>query len=449
MPADDIPPMLDQLQRRIPYYQMYRDYYRGHHRLAFATNTFQEAFRSVLTNNLSGNLRENLCPAVVAAPAERLGIVGWEGAGAQAASDVWTSERLSARANRIHRESLREGDAYVLVWNDAAGRRMVWPHRAESMTVRYAADAYDRIDLAAKMWTAGEKVRVNLYYADRLERWVSRKEIRSGADSKPDQWEPLADDDGPAEIRHDFGRVPVEHFAAGAELEDFGASILDDVIPLQDALNKELANTIIASEAFALPLRALLGYTPQTDPTTGLPVLMDFDPKRDQFLAFPGSTQLIQLPAADIGKLHDSRDRYAEAIARVTGTPLRYFVQSAAGQQPSGASQRMGEVRLTSRVEDAQQDFTPKWQGLMSLLGVEDAEPHWADAAPVPESEELDNGAKLIAIGGSERAALKRAGYDDDAIDEMAAEKAAEQASVGQAAVDAFRAGQDPGGFLR
>lgn len=439
MPAEDIPPLLAQLNDRCPSYRMYRDYYNGAHRLAFSTATFEEAFRSILSSNLSGTLRENLCPAVVAAPSERLTILGWDGTQSQEASDLWETQQMGARANRVHREAFRTGDAYILVWGDDPAP---WPHRADMMTVRYSDEEFGVIDIAAKTWARGKQIRVNLYYWDRLERWISAR--GAGSSPRAGQWQPYEDDDGADVISHDFGRVPVEHFPAGAEMGDFGRSILSDVVPLQDALNKELANTIIASEAFALPLRALLGYSPPINSVTGKPQQIDFDPKRDQFLAFPGTTSLVQLPAADIAALHDSCDRYAMRIARVSGTPLRYFVQSTAGQQPSGESQRQGEVRLTSRVEEAQQDWTPKWRGVMELLGAAEVNPHWADASPVPESEELANGLALVEIGGSQRAALKRAGYDDDAIDVMQRERDAEQASLGQAAVSAFNAGQSP-----
>ena len=58
---------LASLHVRAPDYALYRAYYDGQHRLAFATDKFRDAFGTILRS-----FADNLCPTVVDAVADRL-----------------------------------------------------------------------------------------------------------------------------------------------------------------------------------------------------------------------------------------------------------------------------------------------------------------------------------------------------------------------------------------
>ncbi len=116
-------------------------YYRGDHDLAFATEKFQNAFGSMFRE-----FALNLCPAVCDAVRDKLKITGFGIESAEtgppqgqaafsslhaAAGRIWGENRMSVRSGDVHKEALKNGDAYVIVWPDGSGRRrdLSEPHR--------------------------------------------------------------------------------------------------------------------------------------------------------------------------------------------------------------------------------------------------------------------------------------------------------------------------------
>src|SRR5947209_2668446 len=186
---------LDNFRCNAPRYGKYQRYYDGNHDLAFATEKFQNTF-----GNLFREFALNLCPVVCDAVRDKLRIAGVGGVrvgsptvreGASTAmvnaltnvratdpsAAIWTRSRMGLRSGEVHKEALRAGDAYVIVWPDANGRATLFPNRAANIAVQYDDEGTGDILWAAKWWTTGDKrVRVNLFYPDRIERYVSKSE---------------------------------------------------------------------------------------------------------------------------------------------------------------------------------------------------------------------------------------------------------------------------------
>ena len=84
---------------------------------------------------------------------------------------------MGTRAGEIHKEALKNGDAYIIVWPNERGEAVFYPNRAGNITVATDEDAPGSITWAAKVWrTADKHVRLNLFYPDRIEKYVTRKE---------------------------------------------------------------------------------------------------------------------------------------------------------------------------------------------------------------------------------------------------------------------------------
>lgn len=151
-------------------------YYRGLHELSFATEKFVNAFGSQFRE-----FAMNLCPAVCDAVKDKLKITGFavEEGRADAellAARIWGENRMSLRSGEVHKEALKNGDAYVIVWPDAEGRARIYPNKAESICVSYDEETPGRIVSAAKFWRESDKhTRLNLYFPDRIERYVTAK----------------------------------------------------------------------------------------------------------------------------------------------------------------------------------------------------------------------------------------------------------------------------------
>jgi hypothetical protein len=311
----------------------------------------------------------------------------------------------------------------------------------------------------AMLWIdADGNGRVNLYYADRLERFVTaavlRAPSRSAADpvTWPDNvsgYLPYDGDDDGDTIAHDFGEVPAVWFPHDAdELGCHGRSILQDVVPLQDGLNKSVADLIVGGENFAQPLRYLMNYRAKKvlDPETGEPKeeTIRADPTVNKIFSIPGNGPFGQLDPPDATKLLAVHEAYAIKISRVVGLPA-FYVSQVTGEPPTGRALRVLSTRLTNLSKETMTDFGPEWSKVMRLLGVPAVRPVWEDPAPIDESEKLDNAESRKAIGYGLRENLAAMGQDQDDIDRIVAD--AQGSNVldgGNLAARAFEAGLNP-----
>lgn len=467
MAVEDVVAAVLDWKVRVPDISLYSDYYRGRHRIGqYATEAFRRDFEWVLQN-----ARENLCKAVVRGFSSKLEITGWEGAGSEqsaAATELVEELRLTKTFNLTHREAYRTGDAYVLVWPDNTGRLRPWPHLSRNVSVMADPGNPDRLLWFAKIWLNPQGYgRVNLYYPGRAERWVTRNQLRQPSDmafrpdtrtnwpDRPSAFQQFNDAEAGWEISAPMlptDRVPAVWLAHDAEeMGGHGISILEDVVPIQDALNKSVADLIVGGENFAQPLRALMNFRAKRtiDPETGQVSEQSIraDPTVNKLLAIPGDGPLVQLDPPDATKLLAVHAEYANKISRVTGLPA-FYVSQVTGEPPTGVALRVMSTRLTNMSREAQSDFGPWWSELMDLLGAPDVKPVWRDPAPKDESEELDDAEARKAIGYPLRENLRKLGEDEEDIDRIMSEAGPQVPNGGDIAARAFQAGTDPADLL-
>ena len=259
LPTTDIDRALLQFRFHLPSYLMYGRYYRGDQRLAYATTKFRNTFGNLfysLTDNLSALVVDSIADRLIVTSygvedgVQELGEESWE---------IWQRNRMDANAGMVHREALRSGDAYVLVWPDRQGRAVLWPQAAVNVTVYWDEDNPSRLEWAAKLWMDGEhRIRLNMYYADRVEKYVTRMKAE-GVPEKARSFEPFATPGEAWPLPNPWGEVPIVPFNNNAWIASFGTSELANVIPLQDALNKTLCDQLVAQEYAAYPQRYATG----------------------------------------------------------------------------------------------------------------------------------------------------------------------------------------------
>ena len=242
-------------------YASYRAYYEGRHRLTFATKKWQQRF-----GLLFERFRDNVCPIVVDTLVDRIELIQFIDATKElgdAAWALWLANQMDSRSSEVYTEAARAGDAYLLVVPDRRGIPRAWPHAAASMRVRYDDEEPGLITDAVKRWQEADpdrpgKLRWRLSVWDRAE-WaryaVPVNRAGTAAPTDPDRWELVTDDVG-GEGPHPHEQVPVFHYANGSEVGAYGVSELEDAIPIQDALNKAVADLLVGMEAYALPQRA-------------------------------------------------------------------------------------------------------------------------------------------------------------------------------------------------
>ena len=429
MPATDIPWALEQVVLRAPKYTLYRNYYLGQQRLAFASTKFRNAF-----GDLFREFADNLCRPVVDTFVDRLQLEGFEGgsdAETQAARDLWAANRMGARAGQVHLNSSREGDAFLMVWPDLTGFPRMWPQVPDHMAVRYSDDNPDLIDLAAKVWRKGKRWRCTLYYPDHLERYETAGAAPGGGVPQARAFRPMEArerEDGTteeAEVPNEWGMVPLFHFPNGT-VGDYGMSDLTDVVPIQDALNKAVADMLVTMEFHAYPQRWATGLEVRykDDGTEVAPL----DPGADRLWHVPSeATRFGQFDAANLEQFLKVQDAFRVEAARITGTPLHALALVSSGQPPSGESLKVSEGRLVKRAQDRHRDWGETWEAALSLaLRMQGAgedielEAVWAEAeSRISEKEAAETQEIKQRLGVSKEQSLLELGYDPEKVQEM------------------------------
>lgn len=354
-------------------------YYRGNHNLAFASEKFTNTFGSLFRE-----FALNLCPAVCDAVRDRLRITGFSAGHAShfgnagnadrisakhesdaLVSTIWHRNRMQQRSAEVHREALINGDAYVIVWPDAEGNAEMHPNRAATCSVSYDDERPGHVIRAAKYWrTRGRHTRLNIFFPDRIEKYVSAKPT-DGFLPEAREMAPFREGDGGSVVPNPFGVIPVFHFANNADVGAFGRSELEAVIPLQDGLNKSALDLLVAMEFSAFRQRWAAGIDVQRDDDGN--AIPPFDAGIDHlWVSGNPDARFGDLGTTDLDQFLKVKDSFRIDIASVSGTPMYYMLPHTRGF-PSGEALRKAESRFTAKVRDRQTAFGETWARAMEF----------------------------------------------------------------------------------
>lgn len=404
-------------------------YYNGDHDLAFATEKFENTF-----GTLFREFALNLCPVICDAVRDKLRVTGFSVEASthnsaysinSATRQIWFRNRMASRVGEVHKEALKCGDAYMFVWPNASGEAILYPHSASGVTVVNDDGSPGSIAWAAKAWTnADKRMRMNLFYPDRIERYISK--IKTDTLPDPSEMIPFSDEAGDAAnsvIANPFGIVPVFHFANNADLGKPGRSELEAAMPVQDGLNKSVLDMLVAMEYSAFRQRWAAGIEVEYDEQgkTIAPFQSGID---HLWIAGNPSAKFGDFETAQLEQFLKVKDSFRIDMASVTGTPLHYFLQNNAGL-PSGEALKKSETRFIAKVRDRQESFGQVWADVMAFaLKVEhgsDAKliTEWEDPSPLSEREFLENILLKRQIGLPVDKALIEAGYGVAEVSEI------------------------------
>lgn len=387
------------------------DYYEGRHRLAFATSKFRDAFGDMFTA-----FADNWCDLVVDAVEERLGVVGFrldDVAGDAEAWRIWQANNLDAESQVGHTEALVHGRAYATVWgndDDEASPLITIEHPRE-VVVAHAAGNRRRRTAALKRYIDDDGYkRATLYTPEFVYKFVSEHKVRADGTSEYGRtiWKPLELVDELWPLPNPMGVVPVVPLANRRRLLNEGVSEIARVIPVQDAVNKTVADMLVASEFGAAPQRWATGISVPLHPGTGQP-MPDLFPNMVSRLwtSKDAKTSFGQFPQTDLTIFVRAIEMLVQHIASQTRTPPHYFYLS--GQFPSGESIKSAETGLVAKVRRKQRHFGEAWEEVLRLAflaagdfgraGVRQTETLWADPESRSESEHTDAIVKQKALG--------------------------------------------------
>lgn len=448
-PKTDLGRALKSLKMKATDYKKTTEYYAGEHTLTFATEKFKNAF-----GPLFREFAMNMCPAICDAVRDKLIIKEFrieKGAKGEKelpeeAWKIWQANRMGKRSGEIHLEAVKNGDSYAIVWVDPAGKVTIYPQKAATCTVFYDEETPGKVIWAAKYWfTTDKKARLNLYYSDRIERYISKNKA-DGALPEEKQFEPFDGGvKGGEKIANPYDVVPVFHFANNTDVGSFGNSELRDAMPVQDALNKSVLDMLVAMEFAAFRQRWATGIEVEYD-DDNKPV-SPFIPGADRlWMSESELAKFGSFDSADLEQFIKVKDGFRTDIACVTGTPLHYFMLTGASFPQSGISVEKLESRFLSKVRDRMEGFGQVWEDLMAFaLTIENKGKgvrlfaEWQDPAPIGESERLQNLILKQTIGVPDETLWSEAGYGEDDIKQMTAAKEA----AAEKMVKDFNAGED------
>jgi len=375
---------------------LYRQYADGEHDV-----TLSDEMKDALRVKEGDVFSLNHCENIIETLADRLKVSGLrvsvsDDAGepneeATKAANQWVEQLLMMNGFdglqiNVHTDAIRDGTDFILVEYDADLDRVVWHHEPafdghSGMIAVYGSDSTDPT-MCIKIWhemqvddnsKLVDRVRVNLYFDDRVEKYIYEDtELNEYRDENGDSsydWKVNGEGIGVAVVPFSYKRRTYDRHGVGR---------LDDVIPVQRALNRTLVSLIGVAENIGFPIRYSLGADVPTTIKPG--TFITVKPPSKKKLPGGGEVDLTpdeiskvleqitkmrigQLEAADMTHLLNLKRDLMEDMYVISGTPF----PEGAGSNMSGEALKQLDIRLVGTAERNQVSFGGSWQRLIKI----------------------------------------------------------------------------------
>lgn len=421
----------DRLETRQAELTKYNDYYTGKHPLRFASTKFRQAF-----GGLFDAFADNWTELVVNAVEERLNVEGFrlgrETKGDTKAWDLWQANGLDADSQIAHLEALIHKESYLLVSPFSEGVPEITVEHPTQMIVAYEAGSRKKRVAALKCWEEddGRKM-ATLYLPEEIWKFQAPKSSTSIL-----SWSIREVDAEDSPLPNILGIVPVVPLVNRQRWVPGGESEIKQVIPLQDSVNKLIADLLTTSEFSAFRQKWASGLEIPEDPDTHQPV-EPFKAAVDRlWVSASPDTKFGEFTASDLQNFVQAIEMLVQHIASQTRTPPHYFYLR--GTFPSGESIKAAETGLVAKARRKTVYFGEAWEEVMRLAFrvagdrrramVMNTETIWGDPESRSESELADAVMKRRALGVPLQQCWEDLGYSQVQIDRFKAMLAEEQA---------------------
>lgn len=423
------------LAAKKPEYDRLFAYADGMQPLKYSTARLQEAF-----HNLTAHFQQNWCAVVVGAALDRIALNGWD-AGDDGLNEVlkgvWNANSLGLEAEQVHEAALITHESFVIAWPGEGGAVDVFYNDPRLCHVFYDPGNPRRKSFAAKWYQDGadDRWHLTLYYPDRMEYYVSDpvKGAVASATTFHEEMPPAF---------HGYGVIPVFHFRTNARAS---RGELDQVLTLQDAINKLLADMMVSAEFGAFKQRYIISNA-DTSALKNSPNAIWTIPPGD------GEGQPVQVgefQGTDLNLYLNAIDKLANSIAVITRTPKHYLW--AAGSVPSGEALLAMEAPLTKKVLKLEAQFGQVWSELAAFILLlsgkgdvppSEVKPVWEPVRSVQPVTEAQARKSAVDAGIPLNIVLQREGWTQDelaALEEAQATAKEEAATSATALLDKMR----------
>ncbi|MFF4952287.1 phage portal protein [Streptomyces chattanoogensis] len=382
-PVDIIIRLRAKLEKRKAAAKKWSDYYDGDRPLLFASPEFRSQ-----TGGLFEGFSDNWCQVVPDATVERLMPMGFrlaDGSIDRAAGDAWKASEADVEVGLAFLEALISGRSFALVWKpDGVNTEITFQHVSQAI-VEYEPGRRRVRSLGMTLWDDGSHEFATLFRrADGMIFRYQRPSRQSG------QWETrtigLASSE-PAHFANPMGNVvPLVELANRSRLLGKPQSEIQNVAPLQDAVNTLWCHLMTAADQLALPARAVLGMDRPTREILDADgeVIGEEDLPIDRFrsdrllwLEREGA-QIAEFSAADLTNYTRVIEVAVRHIAAQTRTPPSYLT----GEMVNISADALiaSEAGLVSKVQERQRFFGAALREVMRLEALSNGEGDRADA---------------------------------------------------------------------
>jgi hypothetical protein len=334
-------------------------YMRGDHQLRFATQKFSNAF-----GGLFRAFANNYCKRVVNTLADyiQLDKVETTDDAVRAELDAWwRRQRMDAQSGRVHADAFKYGDGYVILapCPGSTGLRL-YRQDPRCVQVLYDQEQPERIFAAIKLWQQFDNYwRLNIYLPGRTARLISVGAGKNGPPQNLSGFIPY-ESDGASVVTSDIPAVPVFHFANEPDSWGQGISELDDIIPLQDALNKSICDMLVGMEFHALPQRWATGIEREIDPDTGKERPIHVDPISRLLNSPSTDVKFGEFSVADLRQFLQVSESFRMEIARLSRIPVHHLML--VENFPSGEALKTAERPLMAKIADRAVSWGNVWE---------------------------------------------------------------------------------------
>lgn len=386
----DLQIAIDALVTKKGIYDTFYRYYDGDQPLVYSSSKLREVFV-----RLTARFIENVCGIVVDAVTDRTKLRSIEVRGNEGLTVkldmIREQSGLIDDEDQIHEDVAITGEAFVIAWlSPMAEEAFRFPRILTTSTgekldistfqvsndeveyeieafrndprlchVQYLASNPRRARFAAKWWEDDfGYVRLTLYYPDRLEYYTTRSEAKVEDLSDAKSFIPWTEIGEPV-VSNPFGVIPVFHFRSNRRRP---TSQLENVLPIQDMINKLIADMMMSSEFAAYPQRYVISQA-------GVSGLKNAPNELWDLVAADQGTQPTsagQFEAADLQNYLRPIEKFMTDVGIITRTPRHFFFMQTG--DPSGESLMAMEAPLDKKVIKLEGCLEPTWRDLGAFL---------------------------------------------------------------------------------
>lgn len=399
------------LSGKSSYYTELFSYSEGNQPLKYSTERLHQAFRNITTT-----FNQNWISVVLDSALDRLSFKGWSAQDKttnELFESIYNNNQIALESYDVHKSALITHEGFIIAWQNEAGLE-VYYNDPRMCHVFYKADNPKQKDFACKWYKDESNIyHMTLYYADRLEYYET--EPMRNTPTKSGAFRPSE----PDVAVNPFGVIPVFHFAINRRS---GVSELTNIVTLQDAVNKLLADMMVSAEFGAFKQRYIISDS-DTSTLKNAPNEIWQIPPGD---GVGQGTSVGEFSETALDNFLNAIDKIANSIAIISRTPKHYFYSG--GTNVSGEALMAMEAPLTAKVEQYQKSFSVAWKELGSFLaklsGVEvakeDIQLVWEPAQSIQPLTEAQTIKTLIECSIPLETALRWSGRSESEIQEIA-----------------------------